>query len=102
MKLAHQFVSAKAWDGFIMERFGPWAEVDLDDDASIEAYLRTTALTFSHILGGSEFSPRGASWGVVDPDLKVKGADSLRVVDASIFVSIVGHYAPVAILTNLS
>lgn len=47
-------------------------------------------MIFSHILGGVELSPKGASWGVVDPDLKVNGADSqdsLRVVDASIIVS---------------
>ncbi len=32
-------------------------------------------------------SPVGANFGVVDPDLLLKGAVGVRVVDASIFVS---------------
>lgn len=95
--MAQRFVAAKAWDGFIMEPYGAYANATTDE--AIEEYLRNTALTFSHILGGAEVSPKGASWGVVDPDLKVKGAEGLRVVDASIFVSL--YYPKMDLATGL-
>ena len=36
-----------------------------------------------HAVGTAAMSHREASWGVLDPDLKVKGTNGLRVVDAS-------------------
>ena len=36
-----------------------------------------------HAVGTAAISQRGDSWGVLDPDLRVKGTEGLRVVDAS-------------------
>ena len=36
-----------------------------------------------HPVGTAAMSHRGAPWGVLDPDLRVKGTSGLRVVDAS-------------------
>ena len=36
-----------------------------------------------HGVGTAAMSERGAQWGVLDPDLRVKGTTGLRVVDAS-------------------
>ena len=36
-----------------------------------------------HGIGTAAMSERGAKWGVLDPDLRVKGTTGLRVVDAS-------------------
>ena len=37
-------------------------------------------------------SERGARWGVLDPDLRVKGTNGLRVIDASALPNVpTGH-----------
>ncbi|KAJ7240993.1 hypothetical protein C8J57DRAFT_1085439 [Mycena rebaudengoi] len=47
-------------------------------------------------------SPRGADYGVVDPDLLVKGVKHLRVVDASVmpYVPAANTHVPVYIFAE--
>lgn len=63
---------------------GPAAQ----DDAALTAYLRRAAGTAHHPVGTCRMGvDEGA---VVDPELRVRGVPGLRVVDASVFPSIVG------------
>ncbi|KAF9500024.1 aryl-alcohol oxidase precursor [Pleurotus eryngii] len=78
-----RFLSGQAWADFVIRPFDPRLR-DPTDDAAIESYIRDNANTIFHPVGTASMSPRGASWGVVDPDLKVKGVDGLRIVDGSI------------------
>ncbi|KAF8921374.1 glucose-methanol-choline oxidoreductase [Mucidula mucida] len=48
------------------------------------AFVRANAGTSAHPVGTVSMSPVGSGYEVVDPDLIVKGASGLRVVDASI------------------
>jgi choline dehydrogenase-like flavoprotein len=64
----------------------PWN--DAMSDSQIEEVIREIAVTAWHPIGTAMMSPQGADWGVVDPDLRAKGVDGLRVVDASIMVCI--------------
>jgi choline dehydrogenase-like flavoprotein len=66
-------------------------------DAELDAFIRASVATVFHPTGTCKASPKGASYGVVDPDLLVKGVKGLRVVDASIFPFIVSAHtqAPV-------
>ncbi|KAF8958368.1 hypothetical protein BDZ97DRAFT_1923812 [Flammula alnicola] len=54
-------------------------------DAAIESYVRGLTTTIFHPVGTAAMSTSSSKSGVVGPDLKVKGADGLRVIDASVF-----------------
>lgn len=56
-------------------------------DTELDAFIRETAITVSHAVGTAAMSPKGADYGVVDPDLRVKKVVGLRVVDSSVIVS---------------
>lgn len=86
--MTHRFLNATAWQGYIL---GPSAMTNLSlgaTDAAIETYLRANAAPNGHIVGTASMSPKGAKYGVVDPDLTVKGVKGLRIVDASVLVSV--------------
>lgn len=57
-------------------------------DEELNEYIRQNAVSFFHPVATAAMSPVGADWGVVDPDLKVKGVAGLRIVDASVAVSV--------------
>ncbi|KAF5355518.1 hypothetical protein D9758_006375 [Tetrapyrgos nigripes] len=79
-KAATRFVSSPSWAGYIL---APPTNATTDEE--LDQYIRMTTITEDHPVGTCSMSPKGASWGVVDPDLKVKGLRGLRVVDASVF-----------------
>jgi choline dehydrogenase len=57
-------------------------------DAELNAYLREATATVHHPVGSCRMGIDAMA--VVDPTLRVRGIDALRVVDASVFPSIVG------------
>lgn len=82
MRVARRFIAAPAWADDII------APVNTaTTDAEIDQFIRNGASSIFHAVGTAAMSPRGASYGVVDPDLKVKHALGLRIVDASVIVS---------------
>ena len=57
-----------------------------DTDAALDAHIRATAITVHHPMGTCAMGE------VVTPDLRVRGIEGLRVVDASVFpVTISGN-----------
>ncbi|KAF9445818.1 GMC oxidoreductase [Macrolepiota fuliginosa MF-IS2] len=82
IKSAVEFSKAPVWKNVITGMVGPLA--DATTDAEVDAVIRNNTVTGLHPIGTAAISPRGASWGVVDPDLLVKHVSGLRIVDASI------------------
>lgn len=84
---ARRLVSAPAFKDYVVSDVNSVPPTELDE------HIRNSASHGFHATGTAGMSPRGAEWGVVNPDLKVKGADGLRIVDASVFVSLVRGYS---------
>jgi len=84
--MAHYFASP-AWDGYIVAPSGDFGTAFAAGDAALDEWIRNTAGPFAHAVGTAAMSSRSSSSGVVNPDLLVKGARGLRIVDASIMVS---------------
>lgn len=80
-----QLFTAQAFDGSISGPLYPASNVTTDEE--FNEFITSAAGPYLHGGGTARMSPQGATWGVVDPDYRVKGTSGLRIVDASIFVS---------------
>lgn len=74
---ALRFTSAPVFQDYLLG--GPITNVTED-------VIRNNADTIYHPVGTTSMSPAGASWGVVDPDLLLKGTKGVRIVDAGVLV----------------
>ncbi|KAJ6559888.1 hypothetical protein B0H19DRAFT_1069608 [Mycena capillaripes] len=81
IKSALHFTTAPAWHDYVISPVGVNRN---STDAEIEYFIRESGATVYHPVGTASMSPKGATWGVVDPDLVVKGLSGLRIVDLSI------------------
>ncbi|KAK0450398.1 aryl-alcohol oxidase [Desarmillaria tabescens] len=82
IRSVQRFLSVRAWDGYVL---GSLNNITTSStDAELEAFIRSNAAPDGHIVATASMSPKGATHGVVDPDLRVKGIVNLRVVDGSI------------------
>ncbi len=71
---------------FGLEEIAPGPAAQNDED--LDAYLRATSATAHHPAGTCKMGTDEMA--VVDPDLKVRGVEGLRVIDASIMPDLVG------------
>ncbi|KAF4576250.1 hypothetical protein EYR36_004227 [Pleurotus pulmonarius] len=83
VKMTKRFVGATAWSGWVIGPAGDLAQANSDEE--IDDYVRRNSGSTCHAVGTAAMSAVNAPFGVVDPDLRVKGVRGLRVVDASIF-----------------
>ncbi|PPQ80709.1 hypothetical protein CVT25_001829 [Psilocybe cyanescens] len=79
-----RFTAAPAWSNFII---GPFEQqlIVANTNTTIDEYVRAFATGIFHPTGTASMSAVNATTGVVQSNLTVKGAEGLRVVDASVF-----------------
>lgn len=88
IRSAQRFVSSPVWKDYIIAPLnGAQNTTMVGTDEELEAYIRANGGTVFHPVGTASMAPANAQWGVVDPDLRVKGLSGLRVVDVSVLVS---------------
>ncbi|WP_298813702.1 choline dehydrogenase [uncultured Sphingomonas sp.] len=88
VKIGRDVASQHALDPYRAEEIYPGASVRSDEE--IDAWVRATAETIYHPVGTCKMGADGDAMAVVGGDLRVRGIDRLRVVDASVMPTLVG------------
>ena len=78
----------KAFDPFRGEQTKPGKEVNVDDNAQLDEWIRETGETLYHPVGTCKMGEDDMA--VVNSNLQVRGIQGLRVVDASIMPTLIG------------
>jgi choline dehydrogenase/4-pyridoxate dehydrogenase len=82
VRLAREVAAQPAMRPFIAKEIAPGEAKD--SDADIDDHIRRTSITVHHPLGTCRMGPAGDDLAVVDPELRVRGVERLRVIDASV------------------
>jgi len=85
-KVSRAIFAQRAFDPYRGAPIFP-ARDDLDD-RGLEAFIRAKAETVYHPVGTCRMGSDAAS--VVDPELRVRGVEGLRVIDASVMPTLIG------------
>jgi choline dehydrogenase len=85
--LARWFASVSVYDPIRGDELEPGAGAKADAD--LERFVRRAADTIYHAAGTCRMGPASDPMAVVDPQLRVRGVEGLRVADASIMPEIV-------------
>ena len=87
LRLFREIASKPAMARLVGEELAPGSDIKSDSD--INSYIRATAITLHHPLGTCRMGPESDEGAVVDPQLRVRGVDGLRVVDASVMPDLI-------------
>ncbi|KAJ7627940.1 aryl-alcohol oxidase-like protein [Mycena polygramma] len=81
LKRAQKFVTAPVFKDYIL---APTVDMSNFTNNQIDQFIRNNAGTISHLVGSAGMSAPDAPYGVVNPDLLVKGTARLSIIDASV------------------
>lgn len=83
IRMARQIAQTQPMAGWIRREVFPGPEVQ--EDSELSALARQTHHTVYHVSGTCRIGAAGDPQAVVDPQLRVRGIEGLRVADASVF-----------------
>lgn len=86
-RAAHKVFMQKTFSSYRGERLKPTPDVDVDNDASLDAWIRKTAETLYHPVGTCMMGE--GKMAVTNIHGQVHGVSGLRVVDASLMPSLI-------------
>lgn len=88
IRLARELAKQPALQQWIKRELSPGA--DIQSDAAISDYVRRTANTVYHPAGTCKMGEADDETAVVDPTLRLRGLENIRIADASIFPTMIG------------
>lgn len=88
VKLARELAQQSALKQWIKQELSPGPAVQTDE--AISEYVRRTANTVYHPAGTCKMGADGDETAVVDPQLRLRGLENIRIADASIFPTMIG------------
>ena len=88
VKLSRAILAQPAFEPFRGEELFPGA--DVQDAEAIDAFVRRKAESIYHPVGTCRMGADDDAMAVLDPQLRVRGVQGLRVVDASVMPRLVG------------
>jgi 4-pyridoxate dehydrogenase len=94
LRRGRDIANQKAMDAFRGEELAPGPKAQ--SDADLDAYIRRVTLTVHHPCGSCQMGVSPDT--VLDPELKVRGIDRLRVVDASAMPDLVTAHINACVL----
>ncbi|KAF8656648.1 hypothetical protein AX16_002453, partial [Volvariella volvacea WC 439] len=97
LRTMFQFLKARVWEDYVEAPSGVLSDVNPESDEELDAYIRSHTLSMWHPAGTAAMSKEGVDYGVVNPDLRVKGVNGLRVVDASVMPYITSAHTQAAV-----
>lgn len=95
MKAARAIVAQAPLDPYRAEELNPGAACETDADWL--AFARANGQTIYHVAGTCRMGPASDPLAVVDPELRLRGLEGLRIADASVFPSMVSGNTQAAV-----
>lgn len=88
VRMMRRVAEQSALDPYRTEELFPGKDVETDEQ--IDAWIRKHAETIYHPVGTCKMGADGDDMAVVNGELKVRGIEGLRVIDASVMPTLVG------------